>query len=125
MRRFRYLAAAMAITGLLAGSATTATAASAATSQTTRAQAAAAVDDGVRQVGHAVAARRRVALEPGKDLELDEGEIALVFVAAEGKTAQAVGVEHPAFDHTEGAGSRPCHTLQKPTAVDTVMVEIV
>jgi hypothetical protein len=41
MRRFRYLAAAMAITGLLAGSA--ATAASAATSQPARAQAAAAV----------------------------------------------------------------------------------
>ena len=40
MRRFRYLAAAMAITGLLAGSAT---AASAATSQPARAQAAAAV----------------------------------------------------------------------------------
>jgi hypothetical protein len=40
MRRFKYLAAAMAITGLLAGSAT---AASAATSQPARAQAAAAV----------------------------------------------------------------------------------
>ena len=40
MRRFKYLAAAMAITGLLAGSAT---AASAATSQPVRAQAAAAV----------------------------------------------------------------------------------
>lgn len=45
MRRFKYLAAAMAITGLLAGSAATATAtaASAATSQPARAQAAAAV----------------------------------------------------------------------------------
>jgi len=44
MRRFRYLAAAMAVTGLLAGSAATAaTTASAATSQPVRAQAAAAV----------------------------------------------------------------------------------
>ncbi len=56
--------------------------------------------------------------------DLDEAEVALVFMAAERKAAQAVGVEHAAFDYAKGASSRPCHALQETSAIDSVMVVV-
>ena len=56
--------------------------------------------------------------------DLHETEFALVFMAAERETAQAVGIEHAALDHAKGARAGPRHALQESSAVNSVVVVV-
>ena len=58
--------------------------------------------------------------------DLNETEFSLEFMTAHsGDSSQAIGVQHSAFDHAQGARARPCHALQEAPAVDAVVVRFV
>ena len=57
--------------------------------------------------------------------DLDEAEFSLGILAANlGKTAEAVGLQDPAFHHAKGAGAGPGHALQETSAVNSIMVVV-
>src|SRR5579862_5290963 len=57
--------------------------------------------------------------------DLNEAEVALeVTHVVLHDIAQREGLQNPAFHHAERPGARPGHTLQEPTTIDAVFVQI-
>src|SRR5947207_185208 len=57
--------------------------------------------------------------------DLDEAKFSLGILACDlGKTAEAVGLQDPAFHHAKGAGTGPRHTFQETSPVNSVMVVV-
>src|SRR5690348_5886155 len=58
--------------------------------------------------------------------DLHEAEISGGFLSADArKVAEAVRIQHAAFDYAESAGAGPSHAFEKTAAVDTVVIVVV
>src|SRR5436305_8371951 len=57
--------------------------------------------------------------------DLDETELAFGLVGANFRNpAEAVRLQHPAFNYAEGASTRPRHALQKTATINAVVVMV-
>src|SRR5258708_2894040 len=57
--------------------------------------------------------------------DLNEAEVSLrLFFSDLGKTAEAIRLHDSAVDHAQGPRAGPGHALQKPSAVDSIIVVV-